>query len=139
MAESMNSLARRGLVSSKGVQNAILNSTKVQKSKMASFDGRHKDEGKAHGIGDGIAGVGHINGKPTQADRAHSMPSKGARVNASQTPKRAQIDKFPGKQAKTFPAGGKVSAKGKKSVGVKGGAGKSGGGPYGGPSSRAAG
>lgn len=135
MAESMNALARRGLVSS----NAVLKATTVQKSKMASFNGRQKDEGKAHAKGHAIARVGHINAGSTQADRAKSTPSKGARVNASQTPNHSAIDKFPGKQSKTFPAGGKVSAKGKKSVGVKGGAGKSSGPMYGGPSSRAAG
>lgn len=140
MAESMNALARRGLVSSKGVQNAINNSTKVQKSKMAPFHGRQKDEGEAHGLGHAIARVNEINAKATQADRARSAPStkgrssapQGGHVGASQTPTRYQIDKFPRGQGKTFPAGGKVSAKGKKSVGVKGPAAKRTGGSGGG-------
>jgi hypothetical protein len=139
MAESMNALARRGLVSSRGVQNAINNSTKVQKSKMAPFHGRQKDEGEAHGLGHAIARVDQINSKMTQADRAKSAPStkgrasapQGGHVGASQTPTRYQIDKFPRGQAKTFPAGAKVSAKGKKSVGVKGPAPKRTGGPAG--------
>jgi hypothetical protein len=139
MAESMRALARRGLVSSKGVQNAINNSTKVQKSKMAPFHGRQKDEGEAHGLGHAIARVDEINSKLTQADRAKSAPStkgrasapQGGHVGASQTPTRYQIDKFPRGQGKTFPAGGKVSAKGKKSVGVKGPPAKRTGGPGG--------
>jgi hypothetical protein len=145
----MNALARRGLVSSKGVQNAINNSTKVQKSKMAPFHGRQKDEGEAHGLGHAIARVDEINAKATQADRARSAPSRnkgmsgkvgsaqrskstqGGHVGASQTPTRYQIDKFPRGQGKTFPAGAKVSAKGKKSVGVKGPPAKRTGGPGG--------
>lgn len=137
MAESISSLARRGLVSS----NAVLKATKVQKSKMAPFDGKSKDEGKAHAKGHAIARVGQINDSKTQRDRAKSMPSKGARVNASQTPNRKQIDRFPGKQAATFPKGaGMKSSKGfTGNTKMKGGPKPKSGGQYGGPSSRAAG
>lgn len=137
MAESMNALARRGLVSS----NAVLKATTVQKSKMASFNGRQKDEGKAHAKGHPIARVGHINAGSTQADRAKSTPSKGARVNASQTPKRSAIDKFPGKQATIWPAktGVKASKGFTGNTKMKGGPKPKSGGAYGGPSSRAAG
>lgn len=137
MSESMNALARRGLVSA----NAVLKATKVQKSKMAPFNGKggRSDQGKGKEKGHALIRTGEINASATQADRAKSMPSKGARVNASYVPGKNAIDQFPRGQAKTFPAGGKVSAKGKKSVGVRGGASKLQGGQYGGPSSRAAG
>jgi hypothetical protein len=163
MAESMNSLARRGLVSSKGVQNAILNSTKVQKSKMTTFDSKVKDEGNKDFDGHANFGTGQINSPAVQRDRAPggSMPSRktggkptgiigsgnrsqskqGGAVMASQTPKRSQIDKFPGKQAKTFPAGaGMKASKGfTGNTKMKGAKPLRSGGPYGGPNSRAAG
>lgn len=136
MAESMKSLARRGLVS----QNAILKATKVQKSKMAPFDGKSKDEGKQKGKPP-IGRNNQINRPAVQADHVPggSMPSRGGGVIGKTQPHRNAIDKALGGQAKKFPAGGNVSAKGKKGVGVKGPAGKSSGGQYGGPSSRAAG
>lgn len=137
MSESMNALARRGLVSS----NAVLKATKVQKSKMAPFDGKKKDEAEAHSKGHPIVRVGQINDSKTQADRAKSMPSKGARVNASYVPGRKAIDQFPKGQAKTFPAGAGYVGKGAagKNTRMKGGPKPKSGGPYGGPSSRAAG
>lgn len=137
MAETLNALARRGLVSS----NAVLKATKVQKSKMAPFDGKKKDEAKAHSKGHRIVRVGQINASSTQADRAKSMPSKGARVNASYVPGRKAIDQFPKGQAKTFPAGaGMKSSNGfTGNTKMKGGTKPKSGGPYGGPSSRAAG
>lgn len=138
MAASRNALARSGLIST-AAMNATLAATKVQKSKMTKFDSKVKDEGNKDFDGHGHFSTNQINAPAVQKDRAKSMPSKGARVNASYVPGRKAIDQFPKGQHKMFPAGGKVSASGKKSVGVKGGAGKSSGPMYGGPNSRAAG
>lgn len=132
MAESAQSLARRGLIST-GAMNATLAKTRVQKSKMADFDGKQKDEAERNSRGHALGKNAHINSKETQRDRARSMPSKGARVNASYVPGREQIDGFPPGQRKTFPAGAGIVSKGAagKNTRMKGRIPRSGG-PYGG-------
>jgi hypothetical protein len=161
MAESVNALARRGLISS-GAMNKTLAQTKVQKSKMTKFNSKVKDEGDKDFGGHSHFGTNNINNKATQGDRVPggSSPSRktggrptgiigsgnrsqsrqGGHVGSSQTPNRKQIDNFPAKQKQHFPAGAGYVGKGAagKNTRMKGPKPKSGG-PYGGPSSRAAG
>jgi hypothetical protein len=134
---------RSGLISAGAASKlAVLKGTKVQASKMASFDGKSKDEGAGKSKGDAIARTRHIEAPSTQKDRARSKPSSGAQAKGSQIPRRAQINTFPGKQKVAFPAGtgDKRSPKAASdNTRMKGGPKPKSGGPYGGPSSRAAG
>ena len=144
MAESMDSLFRRGAISSKQMgrmsKPAILRKTKPGiPSKLANFDERTKDEGRAHGRGIREVSVDEINESAVQ-DRGGRVgtPTKGGRAGVERTAaKTAHIDDG-ALQRPAFPAGAKVSGKnGKRQVGIKGPAGKSSGPQYGGPSSRA--
>jgi hypothetical protein len=90
MAESMQSLFRRGLISPTAMAKVgkrkpkILNETKGQASKMASFDDKSgaRDQGGARDKGAKVASVRHIDirqdlGSPA---RASGRPSKGGFV-----------------------------------------------------------
>lgn len=140
MGESLKSLFRRGAISSKTMgkmsKPAILNKTTAQPSKMAAFDGKKKDEGKAHGKGHASYSVDEINEKGVQDKGGRfGTPSKGAQVGKGGQP---TVDAINQAQGPKFPAGAKVSsAHGKRVVGIKGHKGKSSGPEYGGPNSRA--
>src|SRR5271157_1597206 len=144
MAESMQSLFRRGLISPTALAKLgkrkpkILNETKVQASKMANFDGKRgvRDQG---GVRDkGVASARHIDirqdlGSPA---RASGRPSAGGFVPDQMQVHSDEIDDADN-QAPAFPKAAKVkSANGARQVGVKGPAGKSSGPQYGGPNSR---
>jgi hypothetical protein len=124
MAMSTSAMMRSGLVSAKAAAKfkpAILNETRVQKSKMLPFDGKGRAEGKVKDRGV-LATRGHINSSATQRDRVGSMPSKhaggggfGAATKGSKSPQggavgrysqvnRKQIDTAE-MQAPRFPAG----------------------------------
>jgi hypothetical protein len=163
MATSRNSLMRMGLISGAAAAKVGVRGTKVQKSKMAAFDGKSRDEGDVMGNrGDALARSSHIEAPSSQADRAGSMPStkkgntgggavgsaarskstQGGRVGASSIPRRGAIDGFPGKQRVPFPAGTGTNRPPKNAsdnTRMKGGPKPKSGFPYGGPSSRAAG
>ena len=131
MAESMESLFRRGAISSKQMgrmaKPAILKKTKPGvPAKMAKFDGKSKDEGKAHGKGIPEMSIDQINERAVQ-DTGGSFgmggrrgpPSKGGRAGAERQFKGGQINDS-AMQKPAFPKGGKMKANGKR-VGVKGG------------------
>ena len=108
MPVSVNHALKLGMVSAKAAAKwkkpAILSATRSQKSKMATFENKGHDEGKAYNYG--VHDVDVINSPATQKDRAGSMPSKGGAVNASYYPGPKAIDQFPKVQKKTWPAGG---------------------------------
>jgi hypothetical protein len=149
MAESMQSLFRRGAISGKQMDRmskpAILRKTKPGvPSKLANFDERTKDEGGPRMRGIREVSVDEINERAVQdkgrtwGTKGRGPPTKGGRAGPERTlAKTAHIDD--GKLVRpAFPAGAKVSGKNaKRQVGIKGPPGKSSGPQYGGPSSRA--
>lgn len=155
---------KTGMIST-AAMNATLAKTKVQKSKMTTFESKVKDEGNKSFDGHAHFGTNQINNKAVQKDRAPaggSMPSRktggkatgiigsgnrsqskqGGRVDSSYVPGRAAINEFPAKGAgKPWPAstGVKASKGFTGNTRMKGGPKPKSGGPYGGPSSRAGG
>src|SRR5258708_19515329 len=93
MAESMESLFRRGMISPKALgklaaksssKPKILNETRVQNSRMADFDGKSKDEGTNRDRGErSVAGSRHIDTKQDLGTRARASgrPTRGGFVN----------------------------------------------------------
>ena len=149
MAESMESLFRRGLISRKameklgtrrGVKPRVLNATRVQPARMASFDDKSgaRDQGGVRDKGARVASAGHIDraqdlGSPA---RASGRPSRGGFVRDQMQVHRDEIDD-PYNQTPGFPNGARVrAANGVRQVGVMGPPGRSSGPQYGGPSSR---
>jgi hypothetical protein len=146
MAESMQSLFRRGLISPTAMAKVgkrkpkILNETKGQASKMANFDDKSgaRDQGGAPDKGAKVASVRHIDirqdlGSPA---RASGRPSKGGFVPDQMQVHSDEIDDADNQQP-AFPKAAKVkAANGARQVGVKGPRGKSSGPAYGGPNSR---
>jgi hypothetical protein len=133
MPRSASSLLRSGAISTKAY-NATLAKTRAQKSKMAEFNDRQKDEGDKEN--DGAVRIDHINNKQFQRMKAgggaDGVPSKGGRSLGNEAPKPGQIDQA-SMQKKKFPHGGHFVGKGNKSgpaghIGVKGGVVQSG--PY---------
>lgn len=137
MGEALESMFRRGVISSK--QMSRMAGTKPQKSKMASFEGKSKDEGKAHGKGRTEVSVDEINERAVQ-DKGGKFgtPSKGGRVAGAEAQVKTGEINNAAEQKPKFPKGDKIKAShGKRQVGIRGHAGKSSGGEYGGPNSRA--
>ena len=150
MAESVESLFRRGLISSKAMEKfgkrgneakpKILKETKVQASRMANFDDKSGagDQGGARDRGAKVASARHIDirqdlGSPA---RASGRPSKGGFVPDQMQVYSDEIDDADNQQP-AFPKAAKVkAANGARQVGVKGPPGKSSGPAYGGPNSR---
>jgi hypothetical protein len=124
MTESLEKMRRSGMISHKAF-NALQAKTKVQRSKMAEFDSRKRDEGQNRDRGE--VPPNELNHKTNQR--------KGPRMSAGErdgkAPTRNAIDTHTGKK---FPLGGKVAGK-DTSIGRKGGVIQSGP-EYGGPSSR---
>jgi hypothetical protein len=148
MAESMESLFRRGMISPKALgklaaksssKPKVLNQTRVQNSRMADFDGKSKDEGTNRDRGArSVAGNRHIDTKQDLGTpaRASGRPSRGGFVKDQMQVNTDEIDDVDN-QRPAFPRGAKVkAANGARQVGVKGPPGKSSGPEYGGPSSR---
>jgi hypothetical protein len=146
MAESMESLFRRGMISPKALgklaaksKPKILNQTRVQNSRMADFDDNSKDEGANRDRGArSVAGSRHIDTKQDLGTpaRASGRPSRGGFVRDQMQVNTDEIDDA-NNQRPAFPKGAKVkAANGARQVGVKGPPGKSSGPEYGGPSSR---
>jgi hypothetical protein len=106
MAMSTSAMMRSGLVSAKAAAKfkpAVLKQTRVQPSKMATFNHTGKDEGRVNGKGT-LATRGQINSSATQRDRAHSLPSTGGAVGKYGQVNRKEIDTSD-MQAPRFPAG----------------------------------
>jgi hypothetical protein len=137
MGESMESLYRRGAISTK--QMGRMAGTRAQPSKMASMGDKSKVDAHQPRRGAPVATGKTIDknqGTGTPA-KAGGLPSKGARVNKGGQP---HVDAIDENQTPKFPAGATVK-KNSRPVGRQGLGGTSPGlrssGPqYGGPSSR---
>lgn len=108
---------------------AVLRKTRPQKSKMAAFEAKEKDEG---GTKKAEIPVGEINHPTNQHKGSAGTVSKGGGIGMKESQfHTAEIDKPANK--KTFPKGGSVSASNPKTgnTRMKGPIAKSGG-PYGG-------
>lgn len=144
MAESMNSLFRRGAISSKQMgrmaKPAILSKTRSEPSKMASFGTKSKVDAGMPSRGASIATGKTIdkNQRKGSPRTASGMPSKGARVNKTAE---ARIGSINADQSPKFPAGATVKKNtrpvGRTGLGGSSPALRSSGPQYGGPSSRA--
>ena len=126
MPRSASSLMRAGAISAKAL-NSTLAKTRAQKTRMANFDSRQRDEGDKEN--DGVVRIDHIDNKEFQRvgsrETASGKPSRGGQARGGTEPRRDQIDQAP-MQRKKFPAGHRMKGKGNKSgpaghVGVKGG------------------
>src|ERR1700730_4547151 len=124
MSESMNSLYRRGAISSKQMgrmaKPAILNKTTVQASKMAHFNSKKgkRDQG---GIKDrGEVPTNEINHPTNQKTGSPGSVSKGGGVHKGGQPTVDAIDQA---QNPKFPGGAAVRSN-KRQGGVKGPAGR---------------
>ena len=111
---SAKSLAARGSISPKQMQKlAVLRGTRSQKSKMAPFEHKDKDEGQAHGKGHPDYSVDEINERATQRRCTAGRVSKGGQARGGTEPHSGHINYGAfGKPA--FPPGSKVSAKNPK-------------------------
>lgn len=143
----LNELHKYGGISNKAMAKAsgnkgylgVLNKTKHQKSKMAKFESRKKDEGQAHGRGIREMSTDQLNERDVQdSGGKYGTPSKGGRAGPERTPAHTNEINEATDQKPKFPKGGsKVSGKeAKRKVGVSGPPGKSAPSQYGGPSSR---
>jgi hypothetical protein len=147
MAESMESLFRRGLISQKAMKKLgsrtrrpkILDETRVQNSRMANFDSKAKDEGGVRDRGD--TSVAGSRGIDTRQDlgspqRASGRPSADGFVK-DQMPVLTDEINDANNQRPAFPRGDKVKAsEAKRKLGVVSKAIPSAPSQYGGPNSR---
>ena len=141
MSESMHSLYRRGMISSKQMgrmeKPAILKQTKNGvPTKMAKFEQKSKDEGKKDGRGIGAMSVDEIN-EPDAQDQGgkYGTPSKGGRVGKPAQVETNEIGER-SMQKPSFPREGRTVKANKRPVGVQGGTTKSTGNSYGAPNNR---
>jgi hypothetical protein len=146
MAENMQSLFRRGLISPTAMAKLgkrkpkILSETKVQSGRMTNFDdkGGIRDQGGVRDKGAKVASARHVDirqdlGSPA---RASGRPSRGGFVPDQMQVHSDEIDDADN-QLPVFPKAAKIkAANGARQVGVKGPSGKSSGPEYGGPNSR---
>jgi hypothetical protein len=139
MAESPDSLFRRGMISSKQMGKlAAQRGTRAEPSKMANFDdkGGRRDQGAGRDRGISETSVGHINNARQQREGSAiaSKPTRGGRVNKGGQP---GVDAINQDQRPAFPAGGTPR---KQSLGTparaRGGRQRPSGPMYGGPNGR---
>lgn len=134
MAESADSLFRRGMISSKQASRLkVLKGTKHQASKMADFDGKGSvDEGGVRDRGDRVAAKDHVNNRRTTraGSPIASKPSKGGQAGAEGQPGTDEINEAAA-QKPAFPraGGGKRDPRRKGPIQASGPM-------YGGPNSR---
>ena len=143
MAESAQSLFRRGMISPKqATKLGVLKGTKLNPAFGAGeepFENKagRRDQGGTHDRGITEAGVGHINNARQQREGSAiaSRPTRGGRVNKGGQP---SVDAIDQDQRPTFPAGAKVR---RQAMGTpqraRGGRQRPSGPMYGGPSSQA--
>lgn len=112
MSETVRALARRGLISTKAM-NSTLAQTRPQKSKMAEFDGKSKDEGR----GGSIAGTNRagIDANQRKGSAAGAAPSGKGGMTDSRSPVKDRPSMTSGSKV----VGAKMSGKGKRAVGVR--------------------
>jgi hypothetical protein len=113
--ESIDKLRRSGSISH-AAYNRLQAATKSQRTKLAEFNAKERDEGQ-HGKGE--VPPNEINHRTNQAKKAIGRVSAGGSARGSQSPNKAHINTF-GQGRGKFPAGGKMGNASKR-VGVKGG------------------
>jgi hypothetical protein len=111
MTLSAKSLHRSGSISDKQMAKLqVLRGTKAQKSKMAPFMQKTKDEGDRDNLGIPEMRVNQINNKRVQdAGGKYGNPSKGGSVNKTGQVSVNEINRGD-YQTPKFPAGGNVKA-----------------------------
>jgi hypothetical protein len=116
MPLSAKSLHRSGSISDKQMSKLqVLRGTRSQKSKMAAFDSKQKDEGHQRNRGVPEARVGQINGPDQDSGRTfgfgggRSPLSKGGRAGPEGQTHVNEINRAD-KQRPKFPPGGDVKA-----------------------------
>jgi hypothetical protein len=111
MTLSAKSLHKSGSISDKQMAKLqVLRGTKAQKSKMAPFNQKTKDEGHQRNKGISQMETNQINNKQVQdAGGKYGTPSKGGRQTLGGQPKVGQIDEGSMQRPK-FPSGGNVKA-----------------------------
>jgi hypothetical protein len=112
MAESVDSLFRRGMISPRqGAKLGVLKGTRAQNSKMASFDDKagKRDQGGRADHGDKQADSRHINRNQRAGSKIASQPTKGGFSKQARPPTDDEIDQRD-VQKPDFPKGaGKLS------------------------------
>jgi hypothetical protein len=112
MAESVDSLFRRGMISSKqGAKLGVLKGTRAQNSKMANFDdkGGKRDQGGPRDSGDKNADSAHLNRNQRIGSAIAGGPSKGGGQKQARSPHARELDEAD-VQKPDFPKGaGKLS------------------------------
>jgi hypothetical protein len=134
---SAKSLHASGRISDKQMKKlAVLRATRSQKSKMAPFDSREKDEGRLGN--EGKTPVNEINSREHQ-DRGgrYGTPTKHGRAGSEGQLHKSHINE-PQHQHPKFPSGGDVKASNPKTgnTRMKGGKQRPSGPLYGGPNGR---
>lgn len=107
---SAKSLHQSGAISDKQMAKLqVLRGTRVQKSKMAPFEQKSKDEGALGNKGIAQARVGQINGPGQDKGGKFGTPSKGGRAGPAGQYHVNEINRAD-KQTPKFPAGSKMKA-----------------------------
>ena len=119
MTLSAKSLHRSGSISDKQMAKLqVLRGTKAQKSKMAPFMSKQKDEGHQRNKGIPAVRVNEINGPNQDKGGRFGTPSKGGRVNKTGQVSVNEINRGD-YQSPKFPAGGNVKASNPKTGNTK--------------------
>jgi hypothetical protein len=120
MTLSAKSLHRSGSISDKQMAKLqVLRGTKAQKSKMAPFMQKTKDEGHPRNNGIPEMDTNQINNKRVQdAGGKYGTPSKGGRQTLGGQPKVGEINNGASQRPK-FPSGGNVKASNPKTGNTK--------------------
>jgi hypothetical protein len=109
MPRSANSLFASGAISGKQMGKlAVLKKTRVQKSKMAPFEQKTRDEGDPRNVGEKNYSVDHINEREVQKLGTAGRVSKGGGARGGVEPHSEHINGPMTKGA--WPKGGGVSA-----------------------------
>jgi len=110
MPLSAKSLHASGSISDKQMAKLqVLRGTRAQKSKMAPFNQKVKDEGHQRNKGIPATRVNEINGPNQDSGGKYGTPSKGGRVNHGGQPGVNAINQSDYVNPK-FPSGGKVKS-----------------------------
>ena len=110
MTLSAKSLHRSGAISDKQMAKLqVLRGTKVQKSKMAPFEQKTKDEGNLRNKGVATVRVNQINGPDQDKGGKYGTPSKGGTVGKTSGISVSEINRGD-YQTPKFPSGGNVKS-----------------------------
>ena len=119
MTLSAKSLHRSGSISDKQMAKLqVLRGTRAQKSKMAPFEQKTKDEGSVRNKGIPAVRTNQINGPNQDNGGKYGNPSKGGSVNKTGQVSVNEINRGDYQKPK-FPAGGNVKASNPKTGNTK--------------------